>query len=62
MKYVSAVKRFESGIVYNPITLNFDDTVKTAKKIAPKGEKKESATKEAPKKEVPKKRSSKNRG
>ena len=35
-KYVSAVKRFESGIVYNPITLNFDDTVKTAKKIAKK--------------------------
>ena len=36
VKYVSAVKRFESGIVYNPITLNFDDTVKTAKKIANK--------------------------
>ena len=36
VKYVSAVKRFESGIVYNPITLNFDDTVKTAKKIAKK--------------------------
>ncbi|MFL2802619.1 MAG: IMP dehydrogenase [Paracoccaceae bacterium] len=34
VKYVSAVKRFESGIVYNPITLNSDDTVKTAKKIA----------------------------
>ena len=33
-KYVSAVKRFESGIVYNPITLNCNDTVKTAKKIA----------------------------
>ena len=36
VKYVSAVKRFESGIVYNPITLNSDDTVKTAKKIAKK--------------------------
>ena len=35
-KYVSAVKRFESGIVYNPITLNCNDTVKTAKKIAEK--------------------------
>ena len=34
VKYVSAVKRFESGIVYNPFTLNSDDTVKTAKKIA----------------------------
>ena len=33
-KYVSAVKRFESGIVYNPITLNCNDTVKIAKKIA----------------------------
>ncbi len=33
-KCVSAVKRFESGIVYNPITLDSDDTVKTAKKIA----------------------------
>ena len=36
VKYVSAVKRFESGIVYNPITLNFDYTVKTAEKIAKK--------------------------
>ena len=36
VKYVSAVKRFERGIVYNPITLNLDDTVKTAKKIAKK--------------------------
>ena len=35
-KYVSAVKRFESGIVYNPITLNCNDTVKIAKKIAVK--------------------------
>ena len=36
VKFVSAVKRFESGIVYNPITLNSNDTVKTAKKIAKK--------------------------
>ena len=36
MKYVSTVKRFESGIIYNPITLNFDYTVKTAEKIAKK--------------------------
>ena len=35
-KYVSEVKRFESGIVYNPITLNCNDTVKIAKKIAKK--------------------------
>ena len=33
-KYVSEVKRFESGIVYNPITLNLNDTVKYAKKLA----------------------------
>jgi len=27
-KYVSAVKRFENGIVYYPITLNCNDNVK----------------------------------